>query len=230
MQQKGIWSFGKGKNKHRSTQERWLKLTPLFLPVVLAYVAVGWGREEAIFAPLQAFSTAGSVKDSSSLARQEEIRNLIYTFTHSGNPLLGTGWGVPYDQVTSVYTHFAGGFEMYPFLPHNSSLGIAAFAGFIGIFGIWLVNPVCGLLGRQGLNGATNPTSRAAALSVLGVLPAYGAQCYGDIGFQGFTCALLIGCAAGVAGKVSVWAVNAENRVRRVGRVSKRTLVAGTGV
>ena len=213
----------------KPTRKRWLKFTPVFLPVVLAYAAVGWGREEAIFAPLQAFSTAGSVNDNSSLARQEEIRNLIYTFTNSGNPLFGTGWGIPYAQVTSIYTYFEGGFAMYPYLPHNSLLGIAAFAGFVGIFGIWLVIPVSALLGMQGLRGASNPVSRAAAMTVLGFLPAYGAQCYGDIGFQGFTCALLIGCAAGVSGKLSVWAASARRRARPIEQVPKRALFVGTG-
>ena len=38
------------------------------------------------------------------------------------------------------------------------------------------------------------------------VLPAYGVQCYGDIGFQSFTGNLLLGVAMASAGKLSVWA------------------------
>ena len=43
-------------------------------------------------------------------------------------------------------------------------------------------------------------------MAAVGVLPAYGAQCYGDLGFQSFTCGLLLGVAIAVAGKVSAWA------------------------
>ena len=40
----------------------------------------------------------------------------------------------------------------------------------------------------------------------LAILPAYGAQCYGDIGFQSLTCGLILGVAMAVAGKVCAWA------------------------
>lgn len=196
----------------RAKQRKLLRWLPVAVPLVLAYVALGWESEQAIFAPLKAFSTVGSVRDSSSLARQEEIRNLIYTLTTVGNPLLGTGWGVPYIENTSIYTHFGGGFNLYPYLPHNSLLGVAVFSGFIGIFGIWLVVPVTAMIGMQGYRGATHPIGRAAGIALLCFLPAYGVQCYGDIGFQGFTCALLLGVAAGTAGKLAVWAAGSAKR------------------
>ena len=40
-------------------------------------------------------------------------------------------------------------------------------------------------------------------MTALGILPAYGVQCYGDLGFQSLTCALILGVALAVAGKVS---------------------------
>ena len=69
-------------------------------PLVLVYTLVGWGRTEAVFAPLRAFSTT-NYEDASTLAREEEIRNLLYTLWSASNPLLGTGWGMPYRKVTS---------------------------------------------------------------------------------------------------------------------------------
>jgi hypothetical protein len=196
----------------RRRVSRWLLVVA---PVILAYVAVGWGRGGAIFAPIKAFATAGSNEDSSSLARQEEVRNLLYTFTTFGNPLLGTGWGVGYKQVTSVYTNFGGAFDEYPYRPHNSLLGIAVFAGFVGIAGIWLVVPVTALLGMQGYQGAAHAASRAAAMTVVCILPAYGVQCYGDIGFQSMTCGLLLGVAMGSAGTLAVWAESSARSDRR---------------
>jgi hypothetical protein len=190
----------------RGARRRLRLWMPILAPLVLGYAIVGWGQEGAIFAPVKALSTAGSNEDASSLARQEEIRNLLHTLGTAGNPLLGTGWGVPYSQVTRVYTNFPGGFWQYPYLPHNSILGIAAFSGLVGIAGIWLVVPVTALLAMRGYQGATLAVSRAAAMTVVCFLPAYGVQCYGDIGFQSFTGSLLLGVAMASAGKLAAWA------------------------
>jgi hypothetical protein len=43
-------------------------------------------------------------------------------------------------------------------------------------------------------------------MAALGILPAYAAQCYGDIGFQSLTGALILGVALAVAGKAAAWA------------------------
>jgi hypothetical protein len=182
------------------------RLALLVAPLLLVYVAVGWGRQGALFEPLRALGTSGSDEDASSLARLEEIRNLMYTLSAAGNPLLGTGWGVPYQQVTTIYTQFGSGWSQYRFMPHNSLIGVAVFAGVVGIFGIWLVVPVTAFLGALGARRATRPLERAAAMAAVSILPAYGAQCYGDIGFQSFTGGLLLGVAMAVAARVSVWA------------------------
>jgi hypothetical protein len=189
-------------------------------PFVVAYVAAGWGRAGAFFAPIRALSTAGSHENLSALARQEEIRNLLYTLSSIGNPLLGTGWGVGYREASSLYTYFGGGFWQYPFLPHNSLLGVAVFGGFVGLFGIWLVVPVTALLAMRGHQEATNPVDRAAAITILCMLPAFSVQCYGDIGFQALTCLLLLGVAMGAAGKLAVWAEVSARRRRQLQRAA----------
>jgi hypothetical protein len=181
-------------------------------PVLLAYVVGGWGREGVFFAPLRAFSTAGSYQDNSSLGREEETRNLLYTLSTGGNPLLGTGWGIPYAKVTSVYANFEEWWQ-YRYLPHNSLLGVAVFGGVVGIFGIWLVVPVAAFLAMRGYRGSTHAVDRAAAMAALCILPAYGAQCYGDIGFQALTCDLILGVALAVGAKVAAW-----NGASEVGR------------
>jgi hypothetical protein len=172
-------------------------------PVVLLYVVVGWGRQGALFAPIRALSTSGSNEDNSSLARLEEMRNLMYTLSATGNPLFGTGWGVPYQKVTSVYANFGPGWWQYLYMPHNSLLGVAVFGGLVGIFGMWGVVPVAALLASRGYRASAGAVDRAAAMAAVGILPAYGSQCYGDIGFQSLTCALILGVALSVAGKVS---------------------------
>ena len=85
------------------------------------------------------------------------------------------------------------------------------FAGLVGLAGIWLVLPVAAFLGMRGYRGATRPVESAAAHGAICVLPAYAVQCYGDIGFQSFTCALILGVALAAAAKVSAWAENRGN-------------------
>lgn len=197
----------------RRRLNRWLLVTA---PLVFAYAVVGFDRPEPVFAPLRALSTAGSDEDASSLARLEEIRNLLYTLSAAGNPLLGTGWGMEYQKVSSVYANFGPEWWQYLYLPHNSLLGVAVFAGLVGICGIWLVVPVAAFLAARAYRGSTRPADRAAALAALCILPAYGVQCYGDIGFQSFTGNLILGVAIAVAGRVSA-GVAAPSRGTRQG-------------
>jgi hypothetical protein len=183
-------------------------------PLLALYMLVGQGRPGALFAPVRAFSTAGSYEDASSLAREEEIRNLLYTLSVAGNPLLGTGWGIPYQKVTSLYANFETWWQ-YGYLPHNSLLGVAVFGGMVGLTGIWLVVPAAAFLGTRGYRGARGPVERAAAMSAVCILPAYAAQCYGDIGFQSFTGGLILGVALGAAGRLAAWSEAGLNRIRQ---------------
>lgn len=178
----------------------------LVAPVLIAYLAVGWRSDAPAFAPVRALSTAvGSHEDNSSLARQEEIRNLLHTLWAAGNPLLGTGWGRPYLKVTSVYANFGPEWWQYLYLPHNSLLGVGVFAGMVGMCGIWLVVPMAAYLGARGHRDSTRVVDRAAAMAAVSILPAYGAQCYGDVGFQSLTSALILGVAIAAAGRVYAW-------------------------
>jgi hypothetical protein len=190
-----------GPGRWRRRVNRWVMVTA---PLLLLYTAVGWGREGALFAPIQAFATTGSNVDPSSLARQEELRNLLYTMSISGNPLLGTGWGVPYQKLTSIYANYSADWVLALYTPHNSLLGLAVFGGLVGIGGIWLVVPVAALLAARGYRKSTRPLDRAAAMVAAGMLPAYGVHCFGDIGLQSFAGGLILGVAIAVAGKVSV--------------------------
>lgn len=190
-------------------------------PVLVVYLAVGWGRPGALWAPARALSTTGSDDDNSSLARQEEIRNLLYTLSRTRNPLLGTGWGVAHQKVSAVYSNYEDEhWVQYAFMPHNSLLALIVFAGLAGLMGVWLVVPVAAYLGARAYRDARRPVDRAAAAAAVGLLPAYSAQCYGDIGIQSLTCGLLLGVALAVAGQVYARADAAQRKLRRAGVVA----------
>ena len=208
-----VFLLPRGRLRRRTTRSLLLAA-----PVLLIYAVVGWGREEAVFEPLRAVTSASGNEDASALARQEEVRNLLYTMWVAGNPILGTGWGVPYQKVTSVYANFGAEWWQYAYLPHNSLLAVAVFGGLVGISGIWLVVPVAAFHAMRGYRGGARPAARAGAMAALCILPAYGVQCYGDIGFQSLTGGLILGVAMAVAGKTAAWAQALPERTPRGAR------------
>ncbi|MEO7091654.1 MAG: O-antigen ligase family protein, partial [Polyangiales bacterium] len=105
------------------------------VPVIGLYVIVGWGRPERIFKPLKSLETIATKEDDSTKARNVENLGLIATSNAYGL-LTGPGWGHRYIEVSSKYS-IAEYFELWPFIPHNSILGIFAFTGDIGFIGFW---------------------------------------------------------------------------------------------
>jgi len=181
---------------------KWLLIAA---PFAVMYFIAGLGSDSPILAPVHALSTTGSDYDPSSLTRQEEARNLLRTLVDSGNPIFGTGWGIPYDKVESYWSNYDSNWTLVQYTPHNSLLGLAAFVGLIGIIGVWGVMPVGAYLAARGYRGSKDPIPRAAAMVALGALATYSAHCYGDIGLQSFQGSVLFGVALAAAGKVAAW-------------------------
>ena len=186
----------------RSRINRWALRA---VPVVLIYLVAGLSSDSAMFAPVHALMTAGSNYDPSSLTRLEEDRNLLRTLFNIGNPILGTGWGVPYQKWESYYSNYDPLWVLYLYTPHNSLLGLAAYSGMVGVIGIWGVVPMGAYLAARGYRASTEPVPRAAGIVALCSIAVYAAHCYGDIGLQSFVGVLILGPALAAAGKVAVW-------------------------
>jgi hypothetical protein len=186
----------------RSRINKWLLRAA---PLVAAYIIAGLGSDSGMFAPVHALLTTGSNYDPSSLTRQEEARNLLHTLVDIGNPIMGTGWGRPYDKAESYWSNYDAAWVLTLYTPHNAILGLAAFSGLIGILGIWGVVPMGAFLAARGWWGSTAPVPRAAAIVALGSLAAYSVHCYGDIGLESFQGSLIFGAALGTAGIVAAW-------------------------
>jgi hypothetical protein len=196
----------------RSRINRWAMWAA---PVVVIYFVAGLASNSAVFAPVHALLTTGSNYDPSSLTRQEEARNLLHTLVDIGNPILGTGWGVPYDKAETYWSNYEAGWILTLYTPHNAILGLAAYSGLVGIIGIWGVMPVGAYLAARGCRGSTGLVPRTAGMVAVGALAAYSVHCYGDIGLQSFAGCLIFGAALGTAGKVAAWseALPAERTV-----------------
>jgi hypothetical protein len=149
-------------------------------PVLAIYVAVGWGREGRIFAPLKSFQTVTTHEDASTKARNAENLGLIATSNYS-SMLMGTGWGHPYVEVTNKFT-IANAFPLWQYVPHNSILGLLAFSGVVGFAGYWLMFPTAmfynGRLARRG----NAKLARNVGLIGAAQLVICANQYYGDMG------------------------------------------------
>lgn len=185
------------KNKIRRTINRAILL---LAPVVVAYIAIGWGRTEGIFKPVGSLSTLfGKKEDASSETRNIENYNLIQTL--KTNPLLGTGWGHEYNEVSVAYS-IAEIFPQYRFIPHNSVLGLLAFTGLLGFAGTWMFLPVTVYLSARSYRVSKIPIERTASISAIVEVAVYANQAYGDMGLGTTTCTILMACGMAVAGRV----------------------------
>lgn len=154
-------------------------------PIIAIYTAVGWGSSNPIFIPLRSFSTVSVDQDKSTKARNMENLGLIATANQYG-PLMGSGWGHKYVEVSSLYKIYF--FELWPYVPHNSVLGLLAYSGYVGFVGFWMMVPMAAFFHARVAREAARPMDRFIATISLVQLVACADQWYGDMGaFSPFT-------------------------------------------
>jgi hypothetical protein len=160
-------------------KRRLKRIAMMVVPVLAVYVVVGWGRSERIFKPLAALSSVSSKPDGSTLARNAENLGLIATASFS--PRTGTGWGHKYIELTDKYS-IASQMELWPYVPHNSILGLFAYTGFLGLIGYWLMIPTAIFLHARTTRLAKDPLQRSVALVGVMIIAVCLNQMFGDMG------------------------------------------------
>ncbi len=182
------------------------RITILLSPVILLYVGVGWFSASRVFGPVKLFRSVmssqrsdGSI-DRSTLFRDIENFNLIYTF--QANPFLGTGFGHPF--IAAVENADLSGFKEYPFLPHNSLLGLMAFCGGFGVIGLFTPWVIGLFFAARSQFMARSPDQSIAAAIAIGNLIAYLMHVWGDIGFTEPTAIFTVGASLAIAGQLAV--------------------------
>jgi hypothetical protein len=164
-----------GKAKRRA-----MRAVYAMAPVVLIYAAVGWGRSEKIFKPLQSISTVTTSEDTSTKARNVENLGLIAT-SNANNMFMGTGWGHKYVEVSSKYS-IALYFPLWQYIPHNSILGLLAFTGILGFAGYWMVFPTAMFLAARMARLSQSTLPRQIGALGAANLMVCANQFYGDMG------------------------------------------------
>lgn len=173
------------------------------IPLVLLYGAAGWTSSARVFAPVQTVRSLGSAEaDGSTRWRDIENFNLIMTIRRV--PLLGQGFGLPYDEVVKA-PDISRQFELYRYIPHNTVLSMLSTGGMFG-FGVMLVFfwTAAYCAARAHRFAATDARVRTAASVSLCTLFAFLVQCFGDMGTQSWTAVAAMSMAVAVAGRLSL--------------------------
>ncbi len=196
-------------------KKRIAQIIALSLPVLALYVALGWNRSSSLFQPVHSIRSAmDSSSDPSALWRDFENYDLYSTV--KSNPLLGTGFGHGFDEVIRL-PDISRSFELYRFAPHNSVLGLLAFAGYIGFSAIFLIFPLGVFFAVRSYRFSTAPRDRATALTTLGILIVFMVHCYGDLGFGTptflFTVAPALALVAKQAVAAGAWPLPSRRRI-----------------
>jgi hypothetical protein len=191
-------------------------------PFIVLYVAIGWGRPEKIFKPLQSFESmggSGAQVDNSTKARENENASLIAMVKE--RPVLGTGLGHEWQELDSTFTVPLTVFPMYHYCPHNNVLALLAFTGGLGFAGLWMVIPVSVFFNARTYRRARDPAVRSVAVMGLVEAAAYLNQAYGDMGAMGVTHippATILGVGVAAAARLSTlsgaWPVPGRTTVR----------------
>jgi len=172
------------------------------LPLLTLYVAVGWNSSSRPFQPVHAIrSVMDSANDRSTLWRDLENYDLYYTIKK--NPVLGTGFGHGYIELIRL-PDISRAFELYRFSPHNSILGLLAFAGFFGFAALWLMIPLGVFFAVRSYRFSTDPRDRVAALVSVCIFVAYVVHCYGDLGLGTATSLFTVAPALALVAKLAV--------------------------
>lgn len=167
--------FPPGKAKRRVN-----RVVTYVVPILILYVVVGWGRSNRIFLPLRSLSTVSTQEDASTLARNAENLGLILT-ANSSHFAIGTGWGHRYFPVSMKYD-ISSSFELWPYVPHNSILGLLAFTGALGFAGFWLAIPTSVFLNARVARLSPDVAARGVGIIGAAQLIVCVNQLYADMG------------------------------------------------
>lgn len=183
-------------------KRRFAQITIGSIPVLAAYIAVGWGSGSGIFKPVATLrSMVDSKSDGSTLWRDLENFNLVTTFTQ--NPVIGSGFGHPFIMAVAM-PDITEAYELEPYVPHNSIVGLFAYTGYVGFALIWLVPLVGAFVSARAYYRSQSATDRTMALTCFCAVVIYGLQCYGDMGLGSITAVLLLGPLFAMVGKQAV--------------------------
>jgi hypothetical protein len=175
------------------------------LPLLIGYVLVGSESHSAspLLKPAKAIVSVLDQRDTSSISRDIENENLIYTLRQS--PLLTQGFGHEYlSSPNNPPVDLTDVFKNYRIIAHNGVLWLWSIAGVVGFTLLWLIYPLAGTLAVKAYRGAETSIERSAALASFGCVAVCAIQVWGDQGFSSYMTLVTFGVAFAVAARLAV--------------------------
>jgi O-antigen ligase len=141
-------------------------------------------------------------KDNSSISRDIENENLIYTLRQS--PVVSTGFGHEYQYSPANPPVDLGElFKNFRLIAHNGVLWIWSLAGVVGFTLLWMIYPLASTLALRGYRAAQTPLERSAALGSLGAVVICVIQIWGDQGFNSYMTLVTFGVSFAISTRLA---------------------------
>jgi hypothetical protein len=175
------------------------------IPLTIAYVFVGpeLSATSPLFKPARLILSVLDQKDMSSISRDIENENLIYTL--SQNPVFSTGFGFEYQySPNNPPVDLSDVFVNFRLIAHNGVLWLWSLGGLVGFTALWMIFPIVGTLAMRGYRGAHTGIERSAALTALGSVAIAVVQVWGDQGLNGYMTPVTLGVAFAVATRLAM--------------------------
>ncbi|HVH41039.1 MAG TPA: O-antigen ligase family protein, partial [Labilithrix sp.] len=150
------------------------------VPLLVGYVLVGSEAtsDSPLLKPAKSIVSVLDQRDTSSISRDIENENLIYTLRQS--PIVTRGFGHEYlSSPNNPPVDLSEVFKNYRLIAHNGVLWLWSIAGVVGFTLLWLIYPLGGTLAMRGYRTADTPLERSAALASLGCISVCVIQIWG---------------------------------------------------
>jgi len=175
-----------------------------FLPVLvvlLLYGAAFWNNDGTFARPVQMIKSGFVEPDketnfsdySSNLYRDFENYNLAQTVVN--NPVLGTGFGVKYDQPIRLVNIR---FPLREYIPHNHIYWIIVKTGAVGFFAFWFFFNCFAAKGTQVFLRLTDPYLKAVTLVIIVAVINQLVVSFFDLQLTYYRSMLYLGCLMGM--------------------------------
>lgn len=176
------------------------------VPLLVIYVLIGSEAtvDSPLLKPAKLVVSVLDQKDNSSISRDIENENLIYTLRQSPGGLLTTGFGHEYQYSPNNPPVDLGDlFKNFRLIAHNGVLWIWSLAGVVGFTLLWMIYPLGGTLALRGYRAAQTPLERSSALASLAAIVVCVVQIWGDQGFNSYMTLVTFGVAFAISTRLA---------------------------
>jgi hypothetical protein len=175
------------------------------VPLMIGYVVIGSEitSPSPLLKPAKLVVSVLDQKDTSSISRDIENENLIFTLRQS--PVIAQGFGHEYQYSPNNPPVDLGDlFKNFRLIAHNGVLWIWSLGGVVGFTLLWMIYPLGSTLALRGYRAAQTPLERSAALASLGAIVVCVIQIWGDQGFNSYMTLVTFGVSFAVASRLAV--------------------------